>query len=69
MALMASSQPNKTFKFFNSKLHKIRAWPLDFLVQNVGPFTTPTVRGPTSQSARQGGGSASPGDGGGGRLP
>ena len=27
MALVASSQPNKTFKFFSSKLYKIRARP------------------------------------------
>ena len=40
MALVASSQPNKALKIFSSKLHKIRARPLDFLVQNVGPFTT-----------------------------
>jgi hypothetical protein len=34
MALVASSQPNKAFK--------IRVRSLDFLVQNVGPFTTPS---------------------------
>jgi len=39
--LVVSSQPNKTLKLFNLKLYKIRAQPLDFLVQNVGPFTTP----------------------------
>ena len=44
MALVTSSRPNKTLKFFNSKLHKIRARPLDFLVQNIGPFTTPMYR-------------------------
>jgi len=41
MALVASSQSNKTLKFFSSKLYKIKARPLDFLVQNFGPFTTP----------------------------
>ena len=35
MALVASSQLNKTLKIFNSKLYKIRTRPLDFLVQNV----------------------------------
>ena len=42
MALVASSQPNKALKLFSSKLYKIRARPLDFLVQNFRPFTTPT---------------------------
>ena len=51
MALVASSQPNKTFKFFSSKLYKIRARPfqdpaLRFEVQNIGPFTTPTCGTP-----------------------
>ena len=41
MALVASSQSNKALKFFSSKLYMIRARPLDFLIQNVGPFTTP----------------------------
>jgi len=42
MALVVSSQPNKVFKLFSSKLYKITARPLDFLVQNFGPFTTPS---------------------------
>jgi len=42
MTLVASSQPNKVLKLFSSKLYKIRAQTLDFLVQNLGPFTTPT---------------------------
>ena len=42
MALVASSQPNKALKLFSSKLYKIRARHLDFLVQNFGPFTIPT---------------------------
>jgi len=42
MALVAFLQPNKALKLFSSKLYKIRARPLDFLVQNLGPFTTPT---------------------------
>ena len=41
MALVASSQPNKSFKLFSSKLYKIRVRPLNFLVQNLEPFTTP----------------------------
>ena len=39
--LVFSSQPNNVLKFFSSKLYKIRARLLDFLVQNVSPFTTP----------------------------
>ena len=40
MALVASSQSNKTLKFFSLKLYKIRARFLNFLIQNVGSFTT-----------------------------
>ena len=43
MALVVSSQPNKALKIFSLELYKIRARPLDFLVQNVGPFTTPSA--------------------------
>jgi len=43
MSLVVSSQSNKILKLFSSKLYKIRARPLDFLVQNLGPFTTPTL--------------------------
>ena len=42
MVLVVSSQPNKALKLFSSKLYKIRARPLDFLIQNFRPFTTPT---------------------------
>ena len=46
MFLVASSQPNKFFKLFNLKLYRLEsdpfsARPLDFLVQNLGPFTIP----------------------------
>ena len=41
MAVVDSTQPNKTLKLFSSKLYKIRARPLDFLIQNFKPFTTP----------------------------
>jgi len=41
MILVGSSRPNKTLKLFSSKLYKIRNRSLDFLVQNIGPFTTP----------------------------
>jgi len=41
MAQVASSKLNKTLKLFSSKLYKIRVRPLDFLVQNLGLFTTP----------------------------
>ena len=45
MALMTSSQPNMTLKYFNSKLYRFRAQPfkiqlLDFLGQISRPFTT-----------------------------
>jgi len=43
MSLVVSSQSNRILKLFSSKLYKIRARPLDFLVQNLGPFTTPTL--------------------------
>ena len=47
MALVAYSQPNKTLKFLVQKYiclepGPFRARSLNFLVQNVGPFTTPT---------------------------
>ena len=38
MALVASSQPNKALKIFSSKLYKIRARPLNFLVQILSPL-------------------------------
>ena len=41
MALVTSSQPNKTLKLFSLKLYKIRVRLLDFLVQNLRSFTTP----------------------------
>ena len=41
MALMASSQPNMTLKYFSSKLYKIRARLLYSLGQIARPFTTP----------------------------
>ena len=44
MALVASSQSNKALKFFSLKLYKIRARLLDFLVQNIGPFTASNPR-------------------------
>ena len=53
MVLVASSQPNKIFKFFSSKLYKIRARPLDFLVQNVGPFTTPICKSSSKKMLRK----------------
>ena len=45
MALVVFSQSDKIFKFFSSKLYKIRVWSfrarhLYFLIQNVSPFTT-----------------------------
>ena len=52
MAIVASSQPNKILKFFSLKLYKIRVRPLDFLGQNLEPFTTPMTdtRGPLVSS-------------------
>ena len=49
MALVISSQPNKALKFLVQKYIYLepgpfRARSLDFLVQNVGPFTTPTCK-------------------------
>ena len=49
MALMTSSQPNMTLKYFNSKLYRFRAQPfkiqlLDFLGQISRPFTTLPTR-------------------------
>ena len=41
MAQVTSSKPNKILKLFSLKLYKIRARLLDFLVQNLGPFTIP----------------------------
>ena len=35
MALVASSQPNKTLKFFSSNLYKIRARSLDYLNKKI----------------------------------
>jgi len=44
MALVASSQSNEALKIFSLKLYKIRAQPLNFLVQNIGPFTASNPR-------------------------
>jgi len=46
MSLVVFSQSNKIFKLFNLKLYRLEPGPfrtqsLDFLVQNLGPFTIP----------------------------
>ena len=65
MVLVGSSQPNKVFKFFivqnciklEPDFFKIRL--LDFLVQNIGHFTTP-IQCRVHSRKRSGGGGVQP---------